>query len=264
MGDAVVIIECGGVYEEAGATAYDICDGDVPAGIVIGGNSVDTSVPGRYLVAYDVQDGAMNNGRAVRAIDVLDTIQPEIVLFGEEAVSLQCGELYGEAGLDSVIDICEGDMFALIDPEYVAVTIWDAAQALYTSNLLYIESAFDTTTGYVPGEYTLVYEIADSSENTGVAERQIDIADTLPPEIVLNGDSSVVVECGDTYTDTGATAADLCDGDLTASINTNHGYRRSGSICETYTVSDTAANNAVEVTRTVTVTDTTAPCNHAA
>lgn len=46
-------------------------------------------------------------------------------------------------------------------------------------------------------------------------------ADETPPLVELFGADSVVVECGTAYTDAGATAHDLCDGDMTGAILTS-------------------------------------------
>ena len=79
--------------------------------------------------------------------------------------------------------------------------------------------------------------------------------------ITLNGDTQITVEVGSTYTDLGATASDNYDGDITADIVTVNNVDTSviGSYTVTYNVTDDAGNAATEVTRTVNVTDTTAP-----
>ena len=91
---------------------------------------------------------------------------------------------------------------------------------------------------------------------TPVPERDIS-----SPVITRLGDGTVTVECGDSYTDAGATAWDEVDGDLTSAIITNNPVNT--SVADTYTitynVSDAAGNPAAEVTRTVTVEDTTGP-----
>jgi hypothetical protein len=38
--------------------------------------------------------------------------------------------------------------------------------------------------------------------------------DTTPPTVALNGESSITIECHTSYSDAGATASDLCAGDL--------------------------------------------------
>ena len=86
--------------------------------------------------------------------------------------------------------------------------------------------------------------------------------DTEVPVITLNGASTINLNPGVTYNELGATAIDNIDGDISANIsiggdtvNTN----ALGSYVVTYNVSDNAGNAAVEVIRTIIVTDTTAP-----
>ncbi len=78
--------------------------------------------------------------------------------------------------------------------------------------------------------------------------------DTQAPVIALNGDASVTVVFGATYTDAGATVSDNIDTGLVATVagdtvNTS----ASGSYTLTYNVSDAAGNAARQVTRTVNV-----------
>ena len=85
--------------------------------------------------------------------------------------------------------------------------------------------------------------------------------ETIAPVITLNGNATITVEAGSTYTDAGATAMDNFDGDITANIVTVNPVDTSilGMYTITYNVSDSSGNKAVEVTREVTVSDTTAP-----
>ena len=78
--------------------------------------------------------------------------------------------------------------------------------------------------------------------------------------ITLTG-SDVSQEVGGSYTDAGATALDNIDGDITSNIATVNPVDPStvGVYTVTYNVSDAAGNPAVEVTRTVTIIDTTLP-----
>ncbi|MEI8130553.1 MAG: immunoglobulin-like domain-containing protein [bacterium] len=81
-------------------------------------------------------------------------------------------------------------------------------------------------------------------------------ADTTPPVITLVGDASVSISQGATYTDSGATASDDVDGNITANIHVagTVDTTTAGSYTLTYSVSDAAGNPATPVTRTVTVT----------
>ncbi len=85
--------------------------------------------------------------------------------------------------------------------------------------------------------------------------------DQSAPLITLTGAAVVTHEAGTPYTDSGATAADNLDGDLTAGIATVNTVNANvvGSYTVTFNVADTAGNAASEVTRLVNVVDTTAP-----
>ena len=83
--------------------------------------------------------------------------------------------------------------------------------------------------------------------------------DTDAPVITLNGDKATQILKGNTYVDAGATANDVTDGDLTASISSNYtssnpNVNVAGVYTITYTVTDADGNTATE-TRTVTVLD---------
>ncbi len=81
------------------------------------------------------------------------------------------------------------------------------------------------------------------------------IEDTTPPAITLLGSNPVSIYIGDSYTDSGATALDNIDGDITNSIVTTNNVNTFvvGSYTVTYNVSDTASNPATQVVRVVNV-----------
>ena len=90
----------------------------------------------------------------------------------------------------------------------------------------------------------------------------VNVVDTTAPVITLVGDTQITVEVGTIYTDPGATASDEYDGDISADISVtvnNVDTLVIGSYTVTYNVSDSSGNTASEVTRTINVTDTTAP-----
>jgi len=80
------------------------------------------------------------------------------------------------------------------------------------------------------------------------------IADSVPPEIVLNGSATISVRSGNAYTDAGASATDNVDGDISDRIAVDNPVNtdRAGTYTITYSVRDLAGNSAV-ATRTVIV-----------
>ena len=79
--------------------------------------------------------------------------------------------------------------------------------------------------------------------------------DTTPPIITLTGDNPQSIELGDGYTELGATT----DDDSTVTIDSLAFSDSLGSYSVTYNSVDSSGNDAIQVTRTVTVVDTTPP-----
>ena len=111
------------------------------------------------------------------------------------------------------------------------------------------------------GTTTITLTVSDGSL-TDTDTVVITVVDTTPPVISLVGADPQTIECGDAYTELGATATDVCCGDLTASIVIDTSAVDTstvGSYTVTYDVTDCNGNPAVQVTRTVNVVDTTPP-----
>ena len=236
LGDTTVTIEVGTTYTDSGATAADNYDGDLTSSIAIV-NNVDTSTVGTYTVTYDVSDTSGNAAVSVtRTVNVVDTTAPVITLLGDNPMTIEVGTTFTDPG----------------------ATASDAGDGDLTSSIV-VSGSVDTST---IGTYTLTYDVSDTSGNPADSvTRTVNVVDTTVPVITLLGDTTVTIEVGATYTDSGATAADNYDGDLTSSIAIVNNVDTStvGTYTVTYNVSDTSGNAAVPVTRTVNVVDTTAP-----
>jgi uncharacterized protein YjbI with pentapeptide repeats len=236
LGSTPVTVEVGGTYTDAGATATDIGDGDLTLSIVPSSN-VNTAVVGNYSVTYNVSDIAGNSAAPVtRIVNVVDTTPPVITLLGTTPVTVEVGGTYADAGATAT-DIGDGDLTLSIVP---------------SSNV---------NTAAV-GNYSVTYNVSDIAGNAAApVTRIVNVVDTTPPVITLIGAASITVEGGTTYTDAGATATDIGDGDLTGAIVVGNTVNTAvvGSYTVTYNVSDAEGNAATQVTRTVNVVDTTAP-----
>ncbi len=88
--------------------------------------------------------------------------------------------------------------------------------------------------------------------NNGIG--RLGLGDRIAPEIALLGEASVNIPSGSEYVDSGATASDDIDGDLTSAITVSGAVNTTviGTYTLIYTVSD-RANNTSQVSRTVTV-----------
>ena len=87
------------------------------------------------------------------------------------------------------------------------------------------------------------------------------ISDIIVPVITLIGNSIIYHEAKTTYNDTGATASDDIDGDITENIivTSNVNSNVLGTYHISYNVQDSSGNDAIEVVRTVIVQDTIIP-----
>ncbi|MDD5699946.1 MAG: DUF5011 domain-containing protein [Candidatus Nanoarchaeia archaeon] len=230
-GASTVSIVVGSTYTDAGATATDNYDVSVN---VIATNNVNSNVIGTYTVTYAATDSSGNQAtpvtRTVNVISAADTTAPVITINGANPVSVLIRTTYVDAGA-TAIDNVDGVVPVTANTSNVNIN--------------------------VIGTYTVIYTATDSSGNTATATRTVNVVITPignAPVISLIGANPVTITKGGTYTEFGATAADVEDGNLTASIiisgsvNTN----AVGTYFITYSVTD-SAGNAVSAVRTVKV-----------
>ena len=241
IGASTINLLAGDTYTEQGATATDDIDGDISASIVIGGDVVNTSIAGTYIVTYNVSDAAGNTAtQVVRTINVAaDTVAPVITLTGASALSLNLGDTYTEQGATASDDV-DGDVTASI------------------------VIGGDVVNTNIAGTYVVTYNVSDAAGNAATqVTRTVTVnPDTTVPIITLVGTSTINLNVGDTYIEQGAIATDNIDGDITSSIVITGSVNTSivGTYLVNYNVSDAAGNTATQVTRTVNIiADTTVP-----
>ncbi len=179
-------------------------------------------------------------GYSLRANNIVIplAIKPVISLVGQSEINLELGTAYVDSGA-TASDNIDGDI---------------------TSSIVTINNV-DI---YTVGTYSVTYNVSDAAGNSAdEVTRTVNITpDVTKPVITLSGDTEVSLELGTAYTDSGATASDNIDGDITNSIVTvnNVDIYTVGTYSVTYNVSDAAGNSADEVTRTVNITpDVTKP-----
>ncbi len=154
-GEDTITIEVGTEYKDAGATLV-IDTVDKTSDIKIDNSKLDTNVLGKYQIRYyivlDKKEYSIN-----RTILVVDTTNPEIKLNGNSKIIILKNEAYNEPGY-SAIDNYDGDISDKV------------------------EVVSDLNTNKV-GEYTITYNIADTSNNTFSIERIIKV--TEPKKVVI-------------------------------------------------------------------------------
>ena len=183
---------------------------------------------------FQASDGQAQSNTATVKITVVDTTEPVIRLVGNAAMTIEAESAFADPGA-TALDNYDGDITTKIV----------ATGTVNTSRT---------------GTYTVTYNVSDAAGNAAEpAIRTVTVIadnDTTKPVITLLGSSYVTVKLGKTYTDAGATALDLRDGNLTSKIvttgNVNTWWPRTYSV--KYNVKDAAGNAADTVTRTVKVT----------
>ena len=235
QGDNPQIIQYGVTYIELGATSSDVEDGDLTSSISITG-SVNTSVLGTYNIQYSVTDSSGNTTILQRVVNVVDTILPVINLIGNSTENIDVGSVYTDPGV-TANDNYDGDI----------------------TNLIVYTGTVDPNT---TGTYYLQYNVSDSEGNDAITvTRTINVVDQIAPTISLFGSQSITIEVGSSYSESGASAIDNYDGNISSLIQVSGSV--DSSVVSIYTIeydiTDSSGNAATTVARTVNVVDTTKP-----
>lgn len=227
-----VTAQLGDAYSDPAWTAADNL-GDVP--VVWTGAAVDTATANVYTriaTASNAVGSATPISYRITVLEEVDTIPPEISLIGANPVTVTLGVIYNDAGA-TANDLADGNLTSRIQT---------------SSNV----------NSFAEGSYTVTYSCTDDAGNTATATRTVNVVeqlDTEPPVIVLIGSSVVYVDVNSAYLELGAVASDTADGDVTnrLAITNNVETSKAGVYVVRYNASDSAGNQAVEVTRTVIV-----------
>lgn len=232
VGAASQTLECNASsYSEAGATAADQCAGNVTSRVTISG-SVNTGAVGTYALSYRASDPSGNvSAPVVRTVTVRDTLAPSISCPAPQVAECVGGGALVAPGQALASDVC----------------------------------ALGSVTQYPPAVYPLgttplSYAAIDKAGNASSCSSSITVTDTQAPALALNGSQAVTLECGSgPYVDPGATASDVCAGNLPVSASGSVNTGAPGSYAVSYSAVDPAGNSAGPITRVVNVQDTLAP-----
>jgi len=226
-GESPVTIEAGSSYVDAGASAFDMVDGDLTVSIITSGNV--TSIPGSYTVNYDVSDAAGNAAQTVsRTVIVVDTTPPVLTIPADVTAEANAVLSTVDIGTVSAEDLVDGT---------VAVTS-------------------DAPATFQLGLTVVTYTATDAAGNTVTAAQNVTVVDTTPPVLSVPADVSAEANGVLSTVDIGmATATDIFE--VTISSDALASYPL-GSTLVTWTATDASGNTATG-TQSVTVSDTTAP-----
>lgn len=181
---------------------------------------VNTKRIGDYDIQINVRKGKRKASKNI-TVEVADIEAPVIELSGDSEMTIEAGSQYDEPGFTAYDDY-DGDV---------------------TED---VEKSNDVDTSQ-KGDVIITYSVKDSSGNGAVAERTIHVVDTTPPQVTLEKGNTCYVRCGTEYVEAGYYAEDICDGDLTDSVQVTGDVDTNvnGSYMVSYTVSDSSGNEAV-------------------
>ncbi|HYI01734.1 choice-of-anchor A family protein, partial [Hyalangium sp.] len=179
---------------------------------------------GNTTVTLTCTDRAGQSSSCTGIVTVVDHVPPTVALNGPASQSLECvaGARYDDPGA-TASDVCQGPLPSV-------------------------------TTGSVnlgvPATYSLSYGATDASGNAATpVTRTVTVSDTLAPQLQVRPGPSVIECNGAPYIDPGATANDICAGDLTARITSTSDLdpSRPGQYTVSYRVVDPAGHVATAV-----------------
>ena len=232
-GNREMTLEYGETYEEPGAKA--VFHGSIfmkepdDVAVTIDGE-VDVTKVGTYHITYtstrmveSIFGSVEARDTARRTVHVVDTVAPEITLVADPEVFTFPGAVYQEEGFTAT-DNYDGDI---------------------TASVVRTDDGVNVT-----------YVVADSSGNTTEVIREIVYNDPIPPELNLNGKTTISLALDSEYNEPGYTANDNCDGDITDKVEITGEVDTAtlGTYTLTYTIRDTYENEAT-ATRTIKVVD---------
>ena len=248
IGAASLTAECGQPFSDPGASAIDGGGQNIEVSVSYTGDfNAEAPATGTYTATYTATEGE-NSVSTTRTIIVEDTQGPGIQIEGANPYRIQ-----------------QGSCSPFVDPGAIALDTCAGPKPVTTS--ISGPGGATSVDPNVPGTYTITYTATDGThESTATRtvivgtfpEDEVDQpgSSNVPPTITLNGDDQITLECGNAFTDPGATAT-VCGNPVTVTTTGTVNPNAPG----TYTLNYSATANGftVEAIRIVTVQDTVAP-----
>lgn len=220
-------------YTDLGATATDVLDGVISAGIVTT-STLDSSKIGVYTITYSSTDSRNNIGTTVRYVTVLDSTKPTIALVGTDTVKHEILTTYTDLGT-TVTD----------NHDDVAIIKLDVNTNLDTEKA---------------GVYAYTICATDQSGNSSCITRYVDVADRTAPVLSLRGKDTIKHEVNIDFIDPWVEVSDNYTRNVT--LTTGGDYDGTPDELGTFTIwyyATDDAGNKDSVSRVLEIVDTTPP-----
>ena len=268
---------------KSGDHTYAAVTGNIDAGVQI----LNVTDPSNITAAGNITTSALTGGQAITTFESGNHTYAAVTSVGGSGYFsiLNVTDPYDITAADSVEDDVDNDGLKFKDP--FGVAIFKSGSKIYAavtgdtdhgvqmldvtdpSVITAVGSITNSTSVKLAGAHgiaifksgTDTYAAVTANNDHGVQIIKIAKVDPVPPNLSLNGTTaSVTIEAHDEYTDAGATCSDAVDKeDITLTSVSTVDITRVGNYTVTYSCMDTSGNNAVPVSRTVIVKDTTPP-----
>nr|WP_242590105.1 immunoglobulin-like domain-containing protein [Enterococcus sp. DIV0849a] len=174
-----------------GLNAYDKVDGDLTGKIAVVENHVNTAIPGKYKVTYEVKNSV--NEVARKTINVTVFSKPELKA--------------------NDIGIYQDDKFDPFDKR-IGLNAYDKVDGDLTDKIAVVENDVNTA---IPGKYKVTYEVKNNANK--VTRKTINVRVFAKPELKANDIEIYQDDKFDPFDKRiGLSAYDEVDGDLTGNI----------------------------------------------
>lgn len=215
-----VNVVLGQSYDIPHASASDNIDCDINIEI---SSNVNTGKEGIYFVTYDVTDAAGNKAQQAIRVIVTEDLPPVLNITSNDSISFFEGNIYLIPTAMAIDDV-DGDLTAQIKESY------------------------DININ-VPGNYSIIFSVTDSNNNTATDTVFVEVKKDLPPVITIEGDAEISINQNTELVLPNITATDDADGDLTDKIeitNDNINTTVVGSYTVIVSVMDSFGNRTEE------------------
>jgi len=153
---------------------------------------------GLNLTATATDNDGNTSEFSTNSIQVPDVTPPVISVLGTDPLPVECGDFSPDLMFEA-IDNADGDISG-----DVIITVQDSTVSNAVQN---------------PGTYLVRFDVSDAAGNAAVqVSRTVEVVDTTPPTLTLQGPLELEVGCFESYVDPGATATDTCDTNVDISV----------------------------------------------
>jgi len=190
----------------------DICNGCT---LEQARKALSSSRLGEYRVMVSAHDHAgvfgahMTDNTQITAYHVIvrDTLPPWVIIHGTNPTFQQCGEPYDD----------------------MMVTGRDQLDTDALNLTLSVQSNSSNLQTHATGHFSIAYFTHDGmGHKSPVVFRGVEVMDTVPPRISLQGDAELVHVVGQPFVDPGVNTSDSCDGDVVVTTEWDYDWLNHG------------------------------------